>query len=119
MTQLICVLCPRGCHLSVDEEQGFAVTGNTCPRGAEYGKAELTNPTRVVTSTVRIEGAVHRRCPVKTDRPIPKGAVFDAMRALEEVELIAPVRPGQTVAEHVCGTEARFVTTRAMEWTSE
>ena len=53
MKELICIVCPQGCHLKVDEENGCAVTGNSCPRGAEYGKAELTHPTRVVTSTVK------------------------------------------------------------------
>ena len=38
MTNIICITCPKGCHLSVDEENGYAVTGNSCPRGAEYGK---------------------------------------------------------------------------------
>ena len=57
MTELICIGCPRGCHLKVDEQNGYAVSGNSCPVGAEYGKNELTNPTRVLTSTVRITGA--------------------------------------------------------------
>ena len=50
MKELICIVCPKGCHLRVDEDNGYAVTGNGCPRGAEYGKIELTHPTRVVTS---------------------------------------------------------------------
>ena len=50
MKELICIVCPKGCHLKVDEENGCAVTGNGCPRGAEYGKNELLHPTRVLTS---------------------------------------------------------------------
>ena len=61
MKELICIVCPNGCHLKVDEENGYNVTGNKCERGAEYGKAELLHPVRVVTSTVRIEGAACRR----------------------------------------------------------
>ena len=53
MKELICIVCPKGCHLKVDEENGCAVTGNGCPRGAEYGKSELLHPTRVLTSTVK------------------------------------------------------------------
>ena len=41
MKELICIVCPNGCHLKVDEENGYNVTGNKCERGAEYGKAEL------------------------------------------------------------------------------
>ena len=112
MTELICIVCPQGCHLKVDEDNGFAVTGNGCPRGAEYGKVELTAPTRTVTSTVRCEGGVHPRCPVKTDRPVPKGSVFSVMEALEGISLAAPVRVGQMVIENVCGTGANVVATR-------
>ena len=114
MKELICIVCPKGCHLRVDEAQDYAVTGNGCPRGAEYGRIELTHPTRVVTSTVRITGGAHPRCPVKTDRPIPKELIFAAMRTLDGVCLVSPVPLGQVVVKDVCGTGANFVTTRAL-----
>ena len=69
MTSIICITCPKGCRLSVDEENGYKVTGNGCPRGEIYGKNELQHPVRVITSTVRIEGAAVPRLPVKTDKP--------------------------------------------------
>ena len=31
--ELICISCPKGCHLKVDEEAN-KVTGNGCPRGS-------------------------------------------------------------------------------------
>lgn len=114
MKHLICIVCPRGCRLAVDEEQDYAVTGNGCPRGAEYGRIELTNPTRVVTSTVRCVGGVHPRCPVKTDKPIPKALVRAAAAALDGVTLTAPAELGQVVLRDVCGTGASFITTRAI-----
>lgn len=114
MKELICIVCPKGCRLTVDEARGYAVTGNSCPRGAEYGKTELTHPTRVVTSTVRCTGGAHPRCPVKTDRPIPKELIFDAMAVLDTVELHAPVRAGDVVVADVCGTGASFIATRSL-----
>lgn len=114
MKQMICIVCPKGCHLNVDEENGYAVTGNGCPRGAEYGKAEATHPTRVITSTVKIEGAAHRRCPVKTDRPIPKELIFDAMRLLDDVTLHAPVACGDVAVPDILGTGSRFIVTKNM-----
>ena len=27
MTELTCIVCPKGCRLNVDEENGFLVTG--------------------------------------------------------------------------------------------
>lgn len=112
MKELICIVCPKGCHLQVDEEKDWAVSGNGCPRGAEYGKMELTHPTRVVTSTVRCTGGAHPRCPVKTAGPIPKQLMFQAVRCLDGVELTAPVRTGDVVVADVCGTGVPFVATR-------
>jgi CxxC motif-containing protein len=114
MKELICIVCPNGCHLKVDEDNDFAVTGNACPRGAEYGRTELISPTRVITSTVRVSGGTHPRCPVKTDRAIPKGLIFEAMKTLDDVSLTSPVALGQVVVENVCGTGANFVTCREL-----
>ena len=115
MKELICIVCPKGCHLRVDEENDCAVTGNGCPRGAEYGKIELTHPTRVVTSTVKCRDVAHPRCPVKTNQAIPKELIFQAVRALDGVELAAPVKVGQVVVKNVCGTGADFVAARDMD----
>lgn len=114
MKNLICIVCPKGCHLQVDEEHGYAVTGNSCPRGAEYGKNELLHPTRVLTSTVRVEGGLHRRLPVKTTAPIPKELLFQAMEALNGVCLTAPVTVGQVVIHDLLGTGVDVVATRDM-----
>ena len=114
MKNLICITCPRGCHLTVDEENGFAVTGNSCPRGAEYGKNELQHPVRVVTSTVRIEGAAGARLPVKTDRPLPKEKMFQCMELLNTITAQAPVRVGQVLAANILGTDVNIVSAKTM-----
>lgn len=114
MKHLICIVCPRGCRLAVDEEQDYAVTGNGCPRGAEYGRIELTNPTRVVTSTVRITGGIHPRLPVKTDGALPRSLVRDAVRMLDTVEVTAPVACGQVILADIGGTGINFVASRDM-----
>lgn len=111
MTELICIVCPKGCHLKVDEENGYAVTGNSCEKGAAYGKKELTNPTRVVTSTVRVDGGEKRRVSVKTNRDIPKGKMLEAVASLDAVCLTAPVHIGEVVLEDILGTGADFVAT--------
>jgi CxxC motif-containing protein len=112
MTELICIVCPKGCRLKVDEKKDFRVTGNSCKRGEDYGRAELKNPTRVLTSTVRIRNAAHARCPVKTSAPIPKKLIHEAMLALDPVSLNSPVKAGQVVVSNICGTDIDFVTTR-------
>ena len=112
MTELICIVCPRGCHLSVDEENGYAVTGNSCERGAEYGKQEVQNPVRVLTSTVYVEGADGRCCPVKTNGAVPKKDIFRVMAKLKGLTVKAPVKTGDVVVKDVCGTGADWVATK-------
>lgn len=112
MTELICIVCPKGCHLSVDEQNGYRVTGHGCPRGEAYGKKELTDPTRVLTSIVRIEGARHPCCPVKTAGAIPKARITEAMALLKNVRLKAPVSIGDTVVRDICGTGIDWVVTK-------
>ena len=61
--ELICIVCPKGCHLTAEQTaEGWQITGFGCPRGQQYGIAEMTNPTRVVTSTVRITGGRIENC---------------------------------------------------------
>jgi len=114
MTNIICITCPKGCHLSVDEENGYKVTGNGCPRGEVYGRNELQHPVRVITSTVRIEGAAVPRLPVKTDKPLPKEKMFECMALLNGITAKSPVRVGAVLAEHILGTDVNIVATKSL-----
>ena len=113
MKELICITCPKGCHLKVDEES-FAVTGNSCPRGAVYGENELRNPVRVVTSTVIAEGPA-RRLPVKTDRPIPTGRIFEVMDEIAKLRVKPPVTVGDILIPNVAGTDGNVVATKSLQ----
>lgn len=112
--ELVCIGCPMGCNLKVtiEEDGTVGVTGNTCPRGADYARKEVTDPRRIVTSSVRVKGG-HLPCvSVKTETDIPKGKIFDCIHALTDVELTAPVAMGQTVLEDVAGTGVRVIATK-------
>lgn len=113
MTNLICIVCPKGCHLKVDENDNYKVTGNQCEKGDAYGKKELTNPTRVITSTVQLKGAELPRLPVKTDSDIPKKDIFPAMRLLDGLVVEAPVHVGDVIVPNVLGSNVNFVATRS------
>ena len=115
MKELICICCPNGCHLQVDTEREYTVSGNRCARGAEYGRTELLHPVRVVTSTVRITGAAQPRLPVKTDRPVDKPRMFDVMRLLDDLTVEAPVRTGDILLRDILGTDASIVVCKDME----
>lgn len=114
MKEFVCIVCPKGCRLRVDEENGFAVSGNSCERGESYGREEASFPTRMICSTVSVENGFYRRCPVKTSQPIPKDKIFEAMKLLDGVRLRAPIETGQVIVENICGTSAAFVASRDM-----
>ena len=114
MKELVCIVCPKGCRLHVDDENGYTVTGNSCPRGAEYGKNEIQNPTRALTSTVRLSGGAYRRCPVKTEKAVPKGKLLDIMKELNRVEVASPVSIGQVVLTNAAGTGVNVVVTKSL-----
>ena len=111
---LICIGCPLGCPLTVEMEgnEVKSVAGNTCPRGDAYAKKELTNPTRIVTSTVRVAGGRLAMVSVKTESDIPKGKIFDCVKALKEVEVTAPVKIGDVIVENVAGTGVNVIATK-------
>ncbi len=111
---LICINCPLGCPLTVALEGGEVktVAGNTCPRGDAYARKELTNPTRIVTSTVKVKGGKLAMASVKTAADIPKGKIFDCVKAIRNIELEAPVAIGQVVLADVCGTGVDIVATK-------
>ena len=111
---LICINCPLGCPLTVSLENGEikTVTGNTCPRGEAYARKELTDPTRIVTSTVKVKGGKLAMASVKTANDIPKGKIFECVKAIQDIELTAPVVIGQVVLADVCGTGVDIVATK-------
>ena len=115
MKELICIVCPNGCHLKVEEEKGCAVTGAKCDRGAQYGKTELTNPTRVVTSTVKLVSCGSCRLPVKTNLAVPKSKIFDIMDVINEITASAPVCTGDVLVENILGTGADLVACKTVE----
>lgn len=110
--ELICIGCPMGCNLTVTtgEDGQMRVSGNTCPRGADYAKKELTDPRRIVTTTVRIKGGQLSVVSVKTERDIPKDKIMDCMRALRSVELTAPVKIGDVALANVADGVSVIVT---------
>ncbi len=115
MKELICIGCPNGCLLQVDEEKDFKVTGNKCLIGERYGKEELINPVRTLTSTVRISHAIHPLLPVRTDKAIPKSLLLKAMEEINLIQVNAPVKMGDIVLENIFDTGANVIASRSME----
>lgn len=111
--ELICISCPKGCHLKVDEES-LSVSGNSCPKGAEYGVNEVTNPVRIITSTVKVEGGDTAVVPVKTQKAIPKGLTMKCMEEINKITVEAPVKIGDIVIKNIFETGVDIVATKSV-----
>ncbi len=112
--ELTCIGCPMGCPVTVEMNgtEIVSVSGNTCPRGEAYARKEVTNPTRIVTSTVKVEGGTVDMVSVKTKEDIPKDKIFDCVRALKGVAVKAPVRIGDVILADAAGTGVDVVATK-------
>ncbi len=114
LRELTCIGCPMGCQLHVEIEDGVVknVTGNTCATGDVYARKEVTNPTRIVTSTVVIKNGDKPRLSVKTESDVPKKAIFKVMDEINHVVVEAPTEIGDTIIENVADTGVSVVATR-------
>ena len=112
---LTCIACPVGCQLEVTiDGDDIQVTGNACNRGPEYAKNEITNPTRVLTTTVAIKDGFLHRLPVNTTVEIPKGLLFEAMDVINKTMVEAPIKVKTVIIKDLLGTGADVVASRSM-----
>lgn len=114
--ELICIGCPLGCNLTVEMDGGqvVSVNGNTCKRGDDYARKELTDPRRIVTSTVPVAGGNLPVVSVKTASDIPKGKIRECLCALKGVTLTAPVQIGDVIVENVADTGVDVIATKSI-----
>lgn len=115
--ELICIGCPLGCPITVKMEgnEVIEVKGNTCKRGDAYARKEVTNPTRIVTSTVRVHNGSLAMVSVKTKSDIPKGKISDCVKALKDVCVDAPVHIGDVIVSDVAGTGVDIIATKNVD----
>ena len=109
-----CIQCPMGCLVTVVMEAGeiVSVSGNTCKRGEAYARKELTHPTRILTSTVRVLGGVLPVVSVKTSVDIPKEYIEKVMGEINKMRVSAPVQIGDVLLEDIAGTGADIIATK-------
>lgn len=117
--EMICILCPMGCMLEIvtkaDINDEYSVTGNKCTRGIAYAREEIINPTRIVTTTVKIRNAVDSRLPVRTVHPIPKNKILECMNILNKLSVEAPIEMGDIIVKNVLGTGVNVVASKDMK----
>lgn len=108
--ELTCIVCPVGCQLEIETENDkvIKVTGNTCPRGVRYAETEITNPVRVITTTVRAKtGEI---IPVKTDKAVKKSDIFACMEIINSIHPdIKDIDIGSVIYENILKSGANVV----------
>lgn len=113
--ELTCIGCPLGCQITVsfnDDGTVKDVVGNTCKRGDDYARKEVTNPTRIVTSIMRVENGDRVMVSCKTASDIPKTKIFDVMKDINSVKAVAPIAIGDILIENVADTGVNVVATK-------
>jgi CxxC motif-containing protein len=116
--KMICIRCPRGCEITTSLDGAGAITaieGNVCKLGEDYVGEEILDPRRIITSTVRVRDGVYPLVSVWTDRAIPKAMIFELMSELREVELVAPVKEGETVIDNLFGLGVKVITSNRIQ----
>ena len=113
--ELTCIGCPLGCSITVTMENAeiLDVTGNTCKRGENYAHQECTQPLRMITAVAPV---INRTIPVslKTRTPIPKARIEDCMRAIDALQLKAPIQAGDVLIENVVDTGVDVIATKSV-----
>ena len=114
---IICTSCPVGCRLTVfeDKDGNIEVEGNVCKRGKNYAIDEFSNPKRMVTSSVKVEGGQYPLVSVKTDKPIDKPLVPKVLEIIKNSNIKAPVNIGDVIAGDIEGTGVSVVATRKVD----
>jgi len=115
-THYLCIGCPLGCRLEVDEDPHHTVEvrGFSCKRGKDYARQEHTDPRRFMTTTVAIQGAAWARLPVRTRQTIPKAKVRAVCQAVQRITVHAPVLQGDVIVRNVLDTGVDVIATRDM-----
>ena len=113
MKELTCIVCPRGCHLKVDDNN--QVTGNFCPRGAKYAIEELTHPMRILTSSIRVRNRENTLVSVKTNKNVPKESVFKLMEVINTIDIDAPTKIGTVVCHNPLGIDVDIIITKNID----
>jgi CxxC motif-containing protein len=114
--EFICVTCPVGCSIDaqVEGQDLVGLRGQACARGEAFVREELTDPRRMLTTTVRVRGGKLPLVPVRSSAPLPQHLLFDVARALRKIELEAPVKEHQVVLKNVLGTQVDIIASRPL-----
>ena len=115
--KLICVICPNGCEVSAEIDEGAQmvvkeITGELCEKGPVWAEQELLNPMRTIASSISVDNGDYPLVSVRTDSAIPLKSILDVMKAIKSIKVKAPIRIGDVLIEGPAGTSCNIIATR-------
>ena len=115
--RLICIVCPVGCEgeISCGDDGAFKANGFGCPRGSQYAKEEFSSPKRMLTTSVKVNGASRKLLPVVSSKPIPRHLIRDCAALLSQLTLDAPVKEGQVIFWDILASGADIIAARELK----
>ena len=109
---ITCIACPRGCLLTVSgEAEDLIISGNECMKGTEYGRQEILEPLRMLTTTVRTTHPVYTRLPVRLSREVPLEQIPEFMKVINQVCVSRTCIPGDVMAVNLLESEVDLIAT--------
>ena len=112
--EIICTVCPRGCHITVtgDGKNIESIEGYICKRGLTYAENEYTNPVRILTTIVKIDGKENELLPVRSEKPLPKSKISECMEVIKNTTVKLPISRYDVIIENICDTGINIVATK-------
>lgn len=115
--KITCIVCPRACTitLTIDSKGRIInIIGYGCNRGKIFAKEEITNPKRIITTTIRIENGLWKMLPVRTVSHVPKQKQFEILKEIHKIIIKAPVKMNQIIIRNVSNTGVDVIAERDM-----
>ena len=112
---IVCIVCPVSCPVDVEwtKEDGVtSVKNHLCKLANDYVASELFDPRRTVTTSMPVDGGDWPLVSVRTNPPIPKAMMLEAMDEISGIRVQAPIKIGDVLIANVLGTGCDVVATR-------
>lgn len=115
-SKIICTVCPNGCEMGVieSEVENYKIEGYKCEKGREYAEQEIENPSRIITTTIKIKNGLIKRLPVRSESAVPKNKIFQVMVKIRDIEIEAPIEQGDIVIENVLDMGINIIASKSI-----
>jgi len=114
---ITCIVCPLGCKISVKmlENGGCLAAGNGCKNGGLYAETEMTNPVRMLTTTISVRNGAIERLPVRTDKAVSKSKIPEYLQTIKRIKVEAPIKMGEVIGWKLLDTDVCVIAAKNID----